>query len=327
MRALHPPASIPCGVALAGLVFALGAGSTGAAQDPPTCPPEARPPSPAQVEEGTRAAHDRGFMWRLSKGGRTSHLYGTIHVGRVEWMFPGPATVLAIRSSDVVALELDVLDPDLTRRLQEGVMLKPGRALPETLNRRLRAQLRAACLPEALLSTTVPEMVATTLTVMSARKDGLDPSYAIDAVYASMARALNQPVSSLETPELQLKLLLGETAPEAEAAVESALVELESGTASPMLRRIAQMWAEGLLGELEAYEKWCECMDTEADRRMMQRLLDDRNPGLASRIDALHASGKTVFAAVGSLHMIGRRGLPALLAERGYRVERVEFKP
>lgn len=326
MQDPRPPAAILCRAALAGLLLALGAGSTGAAQDPPTCPPEARPPSPAQIEEGAKAAHDRGFMWRLSKGGRTSYLYGTIHVGRAEWMFPGPATVRAIHSSDVVALELDVLDPDLARRLQEGMRPKPGRRLPETLNRRLRAQLKAACLHEALLTTTVPEMVASTLTVLSARKDGLDPSYAVDAVYASMARGLHKPVSSLETPELQLKLLLGETEPETEAAVESALVELESGTASPMLVRMAQMWAEGRLGELETYEKWCECVETEADRVMMRRLLDERNPGLANRIDALHTSGQTVFAAVGSLHMIGRLGLPALLAERGYQVERVDFK-
>jgi uncharacterized protein YbaP (TraB family) len=53
----------------------------------------------------------------------------------------------------------------------------------------------------------------------------------------------------------------------------------------------------------------------------MKRVLDDRNPGLAASIDALHLGGKRVFAAVGSLHMIGPRGLPALLARRGYRVE------
>ena len=47
----------------------------------------------------------------------------------------------------------------------------------------------------------------------------------------------------------------------------------------------------------------------------------------AARIDSLHASGQPVFAAVGSLHLVGRLGLPALLAERGYKVERVNFLP
>ena len=55
----------------------------------------------------------------------------------------------------------------------------------------------------------------------------------------------------------------------------------------------------------------------------MKRLLDDRNPASPTRIDALHAGGQRVFAAVGSLHMIGPNGLPALMGERGYRVERI----
>ncbi len=42
----------------------------------------------------------------------------------------------------------------------------------------------------------------------------------------------------------------------------------------------------------------------------MKRLLDERNPALAERIDALHAGRQAVFAAVGSLHMVGPNGLP-----------------
>ncbi len=292
-----------------------------------TCPPEARPPSPAQLEEGTRNARDRGFLWRATRDGRTSYLYGTIHVGKMDWMFPGPEVLRAVRSSEVIALELDLLDPEVSRRLQEGMAKAPGRGLPDALRLRLRAQLLAACLPEQLLDQAAPEIVASTLTMMAARGQGLDPGYAVDAVYASMGRALKKSVSSLETPELQLKLLLGGTEAESQAAIESALQELESGKASPMLARMAAVWSEGRLGEMEDYGKWCECLETESDRIMMRRMLDERNPGLAKNIDAIHASGRSVFAAVGSLHMIGKGGLPALLRERGYAVERVDFKP
>lgn len=308
-------------------LFILAAALGSAAPSPASCPPEARQPSPGQIEEGTRNARDRGFLWRATRDGRTSYLYGTVHVGKMDWMFPGPEVLRAARSSEVIALELDILDPEVVQRLQEGMAPRPDRVLPEALRLRLRAQLKAACLPEKLLDQTAPEMVATTLTVMAARREGLDPAYAVDAIYASMARALQKPVSSLETPELQLKLLLGSTEAESHAAIESALQELESGKAAPMLARMARVWSDGRLGEMESYEKWCECLETEADRVMMRRMLDERNPGLATSIDLIHASGKSVFAAVGSLHMIGRLGLPALLAERGYKVERVDFKP
>lgn len=287
------------------------------------CPPQAQPPTAEQSQAGLQSARDRGFLWRLRKDGRTSWLYGTVHIGRVDWVYPGPAMLDAVRASDVVALELDVLDPDIVGRLRQGMAPRPDRVLPEPFANRLKAQLRAACLPEAMLDAMAPEMLATTLMVMAGRREGLDPSWAIDAMLAGLGRGLKKPVTSLETPELQLALLLGRTPAEAQALVAQVLDELESGRATPMLSRIAQLWADSRLDELERYEQWCGCLDTEAERALHRRLLDERNPGLAERIDALHRGGKRVFAAVGSLHMIGPQGLPTLLAQRGYQVERI----
>ena len=122
------------------LLIVLSSARSDAAQPGPACPPEARPPSPREIEDGKKNAKDRGFLWRARKDGRTSYLYGTIHVGKMEWMFPGPEVLGAVRASDLVALELDALDPDVLRRLQAGAARKPEHALPESLNQRLRAQ-------------------------------------------------------------------------------------------------------------------------------------------------------------------------------------------
>jgi uncharacterized protein YbaP (TraB family) len=309
------------------LLASLAAASLGiAAAEPGHCPPAAQAPTPQQADAGAKNARDRGFLWRIRKSGRTSYLYGTVHVAKLDWMFPGTRLLDAMRASDVIALELDVLDPDIMRRLHAGMALKPGAALQGPLADRLKAQLAAACLPDEWMTTMSPEMLATTLTVMAGRAEGLDPAYAIDAVVAGLGRSLKKPVSSLETPELQLALLQGRTRQETQSVVEQALTELESGRAMPMLARMAQVWAESRLNELERYEQWCACLDTNDERTLHKRLLEDRNPALADRIDALHGSGKQVFAAVGSLHMIGVTGLPTLLARRGYAVERVEFK-
>lgn len=314
-------------VFLGALLVVLSASFSDAAEVPKTCPPVAQVPTQAQIAEGMKGARDRGFLWRITRDERTSYLYGTIHVGRLEWLFPGPEVLRAVRASDVVALEIDILDPEMGERLRAGMAPKAGHSLPAPLKERLLAQIKAACLPEELLTTMSPVMVATTLTMMAGRKEGLDPAYAVDPIYASMARGLGKPVASLESPELQLDLLLGGTPEEIEATVKAALEDLEQDDAGPLVKRMAAMWANGQLGELENYEKWCECMDSDESRRAMRRLLDDRNPGLAEGIDRMHASGKRVFGAVGSLHMIGPRGLPALLASRGYKVERVDFKP
>jgi peptide/nickel transport system permease protein len=62
-------------------------------------------------------------------------------------------------------------------------------------------------------------------------------------------------------------------------------------------------------------------------RSRLQRINEDRNPGLVAGIAAIHESGQRVFAAVGSLHTIGPHGVAALLAQRGYQIEFVPFGP
>jgi uncharacterized protein len=307
-------------------LLSVGSGMSHASEKLPLCPPTARVPTAEENQAAMRAARDRGFLWRVRKDGHTSYLYGTLHVGKLDWMYPGPTIIEAVRSSDVVALELDMMDPLVREKIQSGMSSKLDVALPAELSGRLRAQVEAACLPEELLTTQSPEMLATTLVVMSGRQQGLDPSYAIDGLLAGLGHGLDKSVLSLETPESQLALLQGGTPEETRTMVDQALLQLETGKAGTMMARLAQIWSDGRFNEMETYERWCDCVKTDADRAWNKRLIDDRNPLLASRIDALHAEGKQVFAAVGSLHMIGKVGLPALMRQHGYAVERVTFQ-
>ena len=68
------------------LVVLAGAGWAGAghAQASPDCPPVAAELTPARVEAGMQAARDHGFLWRITKGGHSSFLYGTVHLARLE---------------------------------------------------------------------------------------------------------------------------------------------------------------------------------------------------------------------------------------------------
>ncbi len=306
-------------------VAALAVPVPSRSQPAAACPPTAQPPTVEQAQALMRAARDRGFLWRVQKDGRSSYLYGTIHVAKLEWMFPGPQVLAALRASDVVALELDLLDPSVMSALQTAMAPTPQQALPDNLAARLRSQVQAACLPPDLLSAMSPVMVATTLVVLSGRREGLDPSYGIDPMVSVMARNLNKQVVSLETADLQMSLLRGETPKEEQDAVAQVLDQLDSDTARPMILRLARMWAESRYDELDNYAQWCDCLNTDAEREAMKRVLDDRNGPLADRIDALHVGGGPVFAAVGCLHMTGPHGLPSLLRQRGYQVDRVPF--
>ena len=306
------------------VLVALLAPSTAHAAPPVECPPEAQAPSVDQIEAAGREARDRGFLWRIERDRRSSYLYGTIHVAKAQWMFPGPSVSAAIAASDSVALELDILDADIARRLADGIRALPDEKPPAALAARLQTLIVAECLPPQAMAQITPSMQLATLMTLAGRRDGLDPAFGIDGVLAVLARALGKPVISLETPEMQIALLRGDPRT-ADERLASGLADLEQDKVRPMLLRMARAWDEGRGDELEHYEAWCECADTEADRAELERLLDDRNPALADRIAALHAGGTRVFAAVGALHLFGAHGLPSLLAQRGFKVERVEF--
>jgi uncharacterized protein YbaP (TraB family) len=289
------------------------------------CPPVGRQPTHEMIQAGMRNARDHGFLWRISKDGRTSFLYGTMHVAKLDWAFPGPSVTKALSATDTMALELDDLDADIQERMAKGMAGQSDTVLPESLVKRLRQQADAVCIPYSSIAALSPEFQIEVLSLMVGRWEGLDASYAIDAILAGIGHGTKKNMVSLETPELQLKLLQMQTPQETVAFVDDGLKELETGRSRALLHRLAKIWANADYVEMSHFFDWCDCLNTEIEREMMRRVLDERNPNLAERIDALHASGKQVFAAVGSLHMFGPIGLPTLMAKRGYRVERVDL--
>ncbi len=297
-----------------------------AVDDDARCPPAAAAPTQDDVLAGMREAVDSGLLWKATKGGRSVWLYGTIHVAQRAWMYPGPHVLQALLASDTLALELDPTDPDIVARLQKAIRRGPGApALPEALQRRLLAQMAAACVAPDTLAALRPEMQAVSLDVLQGRRLGLYPDYGIDVFLAGMARGLRKPIRSLETPESQAALLVSNDAAETARSVGELLDELEAGKGTAMLQRLAGDWQRGDLADLGAYASWCECLETASERADFVKLVDDRNPLMADKVVQWHAEGRSLFVAVGTLHLIGPAGLPALLASRGFQVERVAF--
>ncbi len=286
------------------------------------CPPAAKPFTPAMFAQAAQQAKDRGMLWSITKGDRVSFLYGSFHVGREEWMAPGPALKQALLQTDVIALELDPLDAQVQLQLTEmGTRLK--RDLSAPLKDRLKAAWAAQCLPAVPQDSEPSELQVIQLMLALGMRDGLSPLYGSEVLLSLLGQGLRRPVVSLETVALQLRALLGQDDAEAARYIEDSLDDIERGTARPVILKTAAVWEQGDFEQLERYADWCECAKTDVERKIMARVIDERNPGLADGIDALHAQGKKVMAAVGAMHMVGTSGLPALLARRGYRVQRL----
>jgi uncharacterized protein YbaP (TraB family) len=302
------------------LVLAQPVAAAVAAPAAAACPPPL--PMSSTATGPQPAERDRGFLWRATRDGRTSYLFGTLHVGKPAWRRLGPKTAAALRGTDVLALEVDPSDPELLKAMAD---IRPPQPLPDELQQRLTRAFERACVASESLAQLHPVLQASTLTVLEARWLGMDPTYAMEQLLSAQARALGRRVVSLESAVQQTLALVPEDEAEARTLLDQSLQQLEDSSGRRVLQKLAAAWEQGDLAVLEDFERWCECAASDADREFMRKLNDQRNPHLADGIAAQHGQGKRVFAAVGALHMTGPQSLPLLLAQRGFKVERIAF--
>jgi len=287
------------------------------------CPPPAPTLTAYQLAQAQRNPTNRGLLWRIEKNGRSSWLYGTLHVARLDWAVPGPDLLRALQASDVLALELNPLDIASLKPLSDaGDPARNARVLTPARRARLAEATARACLPPKALARLRPALRAATLVSLSGRDQGLYPEFGSDLVLARLAQQARKPVHALETAELQLALLAGRNAAEEAALFDRFMDALQAPHASGVLGRLARAWADGDEATLASYPAWCDCLDHPDDRALMQEMLA-RNHPMADKIAAMHLNGQRVMAAVGALHMVGAESLPELLRARGFSVERV----
>ena len=287
-----------------------------------SCPAPAQRPTAEQIAEGMKNANDRGALWTITKDGKTSYLYGTIHIGRMEWMFPGPKVTAALMNTGALALEVDVTAPDTP---QQRMAAAPPVTLTDADRSRLAKIAEGECVPPGALDALHPVMQTIALAGLIGRRDGLHIQYGQEPSLTSLAKFMDRPVLSLETMALQMDVIIPDDPATARLAFEEALKDLEDPDARSKTRLLADAWERGDLEAIDTIEEVCQCQPTPLQREGFLALNDGRNPGLARRIAEEHAKGVPVLAAVGILHMTGDKAVPKLLAEMGFEVTRVAY--
>jgi len=295
--------------------------ATAPAAAEPVCPPRAGVPTPPEIQQAMLTARDRGALWRFEKAGRHGYLYGTIHVGKPEWAMPGRAVVNALIDAETIVMEADPLDPGFHAGVTAPAKPHEAPSLPAPLVVRLQKQAARSCVPWERLRTMPPMMIAATLTLLDAAWEGFFAEYASEMVLAGYALGSGKSIATLETTAIQRAAIAGGPPAEQLASIEGLLGGLEQGTVRQELVSVAEAWARGDLDRLGH-----TLLGLDAEHRAgVERTVVGRNAAMAGRIEELHGSGRRVFVAAGILHMVGDDGLPRLLTERGFTIERVEF--
>ncbi|MCP1574052.1 uncharacterized protein YbaP (TraB family) [Herbaspirillum rubrisubalbicans] len=298
---------------LASVIFIMNNSAMG--QSIEICPP----PGIAPADELQRLSHsvqpDRGPLWEITRDGTRSYLYGTIHVAKLEWDFPGPTIRKALNASRKLVVEIDVTKPGLGAAMNAPMATEAAErssALYQSLVSRIDEQFRKACINQDRFKGSTLASMVSSLTLLSARKQGLYPEFSIDASLIGFARYTKKEIVELETPEDQRTAIGASDL----AALERDVIELESGKARENLENLARVWASGNLGDMERY---CESIQCTQDRNYF----DTRNRVFAAGIDKLANEKEPAFIAVGFLHMIGPDNVLDKLKELGFQVRQI----
>ncbi len=307
-------------------VFVLGlllvSGFKNAAFAETQCPPEFSEPTAEQIEIAKKKTNEHGYLWEVTKDGKTSYVYGTIHVGSIDWIFPGKKTLTALRNSKKLALELNLGDPKIMTEIVELMKSNSEAKLSDALQERIKQYAGNNCMNFEQLQNLRPEFQVLMLTIPILKKEKLYSELSVDLIIAGVANALKIPIIGLETPKEQMSILFSKSG-ELEQDIQEAMEKLEDQTQKKVLEKLVDAWANSDFEVLNAYAEWCKCTETQKEREALKQLIDERNITMVTRFDRIHSDEGKIFMAVGSLHMVGPMGVPSLLKKQGYSVVRL----
>lgn len=280
----------------------------------------------AQSKKST--APNRGVLYRVSYRGNTSYLFGTVHVGQAAFYPLEPQVTRALSAADTLVLEADIRD---TAMLQQAVMrhgiYPDGQTIVQHLSagslEKLKQALQVASIPFENVARMKPWMVTNLLIVQEMARAGYPAGQGIELYFLSVAKKENKAVQQLETADYQLSLFNGLSDAQQEEYLQENLTQLADGSAIKKGLALISAWQHADNKALEAALLEMQ-NDPSTSARFLQRvLLDERNPNMANKIESLLKNDKASFVAVGALHLIGNKGVPELLRQRGYKVQKL----
>ena len=270
-------------------------------------------------------AADRGALFKVTAGGHSMYLFGTMHVGLAEFYPLEPRIAQAVANATTLALELDpAVEPGVAEKaMREHGMAAPGQTIPPALAARLARVLDQAGINPAVTAPLKPWLVATMLAMSEYQAQGYRADLGVDTYLATLARVGNVKLLELESIDGQMAMFDQLSHAEQLRFLDESLAMIESGKQRAEIRTVVDAWRNADRGALDALAERAQNDTSMAGRFVQQVLLDGRNGALADKLLQLLAREDKAVAAIGVLHLLGKQSVPALMQAKGVTVERV----
>ena len=270
----------------------------------------------------------KAMFWKVSSKDNVVYLLGSIHAGNKE-MYPLAKEIeAAFEESSTLAVEADILHID-QQKIQAFMMkgMYEGEDnLWNHINDETKARMEKACellaMACAPLGKMKPWLLSVMLPSMAMMKNGMDPKYGIDRHFLELAAKspATKRILEIEGAEFQFKMLSSLESSLQEESLGSALAQMDK--LKELFRTMREIWTSG---DAEAMEAWMTKYMAGSEK-MRKVMLDGRNPAMADAAETLLKGEGRGFVVVGAGHLVGKQGLAALMAARGYKVEQVALR-
>jgi uncharacterized protein YbaP (TraB family) len=289
--------------------------------------------SAALVSGAAQARNDRApepALWQVTKGASKVYLLGSIHLLPPSWDWRTKPIDAAIHSSDRFFFETSLTAKSvgkIARFVQAHGRLPKSRPLSRMLSpeglKTFQKLLAATPLDPESLDSMRPWLALTLLTdyqVQNRPQRGF-PEEGVDYTLELQLLESGKPVRYLETPEVQLKVLMQMTPDGDIAGFERDLRELLS--AGDTYDRLLDSWTVGNQAEMEKIL----VQQTPGNPKEKSLMIDGRNRAWLPQIENMLASKETTFVTVGVAHLVGSGSIVDMMCARGWKVERVKTGP
>lgn len=262
-------------------------------------------------------------LWKVSDADSSIYLFGSVHVftQQIDWRTAQFDALL--NAADHVYFEV-VMDVEAYSTIAQFTltkgMFRDGRTLRDVLAPDEYARLSAAA-----------ASVGTEMAALERMQPWLASMSLVQGAYGKTTAGVETLVDGEVAPERKRGL---ETAAEqmgylADAPLEEQVVTLMStvaGIESGALVALDDMLAAWQDGDTAALAETIEAQVTPEDEALYDRLLTERNTRWATSLEELLATNDQSLIIVGAAHLVGPEGVPNLLRDRGYSVERIDGK-
>ncbi len=271
---------------------------------------------------GAGSAAAEPALWRVTGGEGTVWLFGSVHLLPQGGFAVGGELAKAIGGARRVCMEIDPNADDESAKtsitLARAVDPK-GRDLFELLGPdadRVRAKSADAGVPLDALAMFEPWFAGITVSVMALQAHGYDVQHGVEQVIEAAARQGGKPGCGLETLDGQLGMLDG-----LPMNLQAEILLQAIDEAKDVDQLIGPMLEAWRAGDEAGLEKSLE-EDFDGYPELADVLIYSRNARWADQVSDMLRDGDEVLIVVGAMHLVGDKGLPALLEQRGYKVER-----